>query len=65
MSITILNLMIYFNNVIFSGKNKLSTFPIQIILSISKNNSMLYLIQKEPVDRFSSVNPPKHKFTNN
>jgi len=53
----------------FSGKTKLSTFPIQIILSISKNNSILYLIKiklvQELVDRCSSVNPSKRKFTNN
>jgi len=45
------------------------TFPIPIILSISKNNSTLYLIKmkllQELVDRFSSVNHPKLKFTNN
>ena len=38
---------------IFSGKNKLSTFPIQIKLL------------QELVDRFSSVNPPKRKFATN
>jgi len=41
----------------------MSTFPIQIILSISKNSSMLYLIQmkllQEFLDRFSSVNGNK------
>jgi len=30
---------------VFSGKNKLSTFSIQIILSISENNSTIYLIK--------------------
>ena len=53
----------------FQYKNKLSTFPIQINLSISKNNSTLYLIKmkllQQLVDRFSSVNPSKCKFTNN
>ena len=45
------------------------TFPIQIILSISKRYSTLYLIKmkllQELVDWFSSVNPQKDKFTNN
>ena len=31
----------------FSGKNKLSTFPIQIFLSITKNYSTLYLMKME------------------
>ena len=39
------------------------------MLSISENNSALYLVNmkllQELVDRFSSVNPPKRKFTNN
>ena len=47
----------------FSCKNKLSTFPIQIILCISKINSTLYLIKikllQELVYRFNYVNPPK------
>ena len=39
------------------------------MLSISKNYPTLYLIKmkllQKLVDRFSSVNPPKRKFTNN
>ena len=37
----------------FSGQNKLSTVPIQIILSNNKNYSTLYLIKMKLVDRFS------------
>ena len=40
-----------------------------MILSISKNNSTLYLMKikllQELVDQFKSVNAPKRKFTNN
>ena len=47
----------------FSGKNKLSTFPTQIILSVSKNNSTLYLTKMKLLQEFCES--PKHKFTKN